>query len=326
MALERETSGKGGPAVESASAVSIRSVRHRYKERLALDGVSLDVPERSIFGLLGPNGGGKTTLFRLLSTAMPLQEGSIELLGRNVMTELFEVRRRIGVVFQSPSLDPKLSVEENLTHHARLYGIPRGESATRIRDALSVVGLTERASERVEKLSGGLARRAELAKGLLHRPALLILDEPSTGLDPAARSDLWRYLVTLPPQGVTVLTTTHLMEEAERCDHVAILDQGKIVAVGDPESLREEIGGEVVTVETTEPDELAKRVREKLGVDVDQSGRTVRFSQVSAYHSLASIVEMAGPTIVSINVARPTLEDVFLKRTGHRFWGDPSVE
>ena len=312
--------------MSTVEAVTIRDVRHRYGERVALDGVSLDVSTRAIFGLLGPNGGGKTTLFRLLSTSIPVQAGSIHVLGRDVSRELFEVRRRIGVVFQSPSLDPKLSVRENLTHHARLYGLSRNDYRPRIAESLAIVGLTDRATERVEKLSGGLARRAELAKGLLHRPELLILDEPSTGLDPAARHDLWQYLATLPDQGVTVLTTTHLMEEAERCERIAILDKGKLVAVGSPQDLRSEIGGEVVTIESSNAAELTHRLREKLGIEAITRGSTVRFEQSAGYHSLPALVELAEPAMQSISIARPTLEDVFLRRTGHRFWGEGSDE
>jgi len=312
--------------VSSLEAVTIRDVHYRYGDRVALDGVSLDVPSQSIFGLLGPNGGGKTTLFRLLSTLSPLQQGSVHVLGRDVKDDLFEVRRRIGVVFQSPSLDPKLTVQENLTHHARLYGLTRNDYQGRIAESLAIVGLSDRASERVEKLSGGLARRAELAKGLLHRPELLILDEPSTGLDPAARFDLWQYLSTLPHQGVTVLTTTHLMEEAEHCQGIAIINKGKLVAVGKPQDLRAEIGGEVVTIETKNAAELARRLRERLGIEAETRGHTVRFEQSAGYHSLPSLIELAEPVMESISIARPTLEDVFLKKTGHRFWGEGSDE
>lgn len=312
--------------MSSVEAVTIRDVRYRYGDRVALDGVSLDVSSRSIFGLLGPNGGGKTTLFRLLSTLSPLQEGSVQVLGSNIKDDLFEIRRRIGVVFQSPSLDPKLSVRENLTHHARLYGLTRSDYQRRIAESLAIVGLSDRANERVEKLSGGLARRAELAKGLLHRPEMLILDEPSTGLDPAARYDLWQYLSTLPQQGVTVLTTTHLMEEAEHCQAIAIINKGKLVAVGKPQDLRAEIGGEVVTIESKNAVELTRRLRDNLGIEAETRGNTVRFEQSTGYRSLPSLIELAEPMMESISIARPTLEDVFLKRTGHRFWGEGNDE
>lgn len=323
----------------SNAAVDIRGVRFAYKPRRsrgskqtggpsaepnrpALDYVDLSIDCGEVFGLLGPNGGGKTTLFRILSTSLPIQTGDVAILGFDLRKDLFQIRRRIGVVFQSPSLDKKLSVRENLLHHARLYGLHSRQSRTRIAESLRVVGLADRADSMVETLSGGLARRAEIAKSLLHRPELLILDEPSTGLDPAARADLWRYLSGLPDQGVTVLSTTHLMEEAERCSRVAILDRGRIVGLGRPDELRAEIGGEVVTIGIDDAPALADRLRQSLGIEAAVTEHGVRFEQSTGYNSIPAIVDLAGPGIRSISVARPTLEDVFLKRTGHRFWMD----
>jgi ABC-2 type transport system ATP-binding protein len=305
-------------------AVTADDVHYAYGERAALAGLSLSVHVGETFALLGPNGGGKTTFFRLLSTALVPQRGRLTILGFDVALDLFEVRRRIGVVFQSPSLDRKLTVAENLTHHGRLYGLSSSEIRVGSAEILARVGLADRATSRVESLSGGLARRAEIAKGLLHGPSVLLLDEPSTGLDPAARSDLWRYLASLAQTGVTILVTTHMMEEAERAGRVGILDKGRLVALGTPDELRSEIGGDVVTIESSEPSPLAVRLQERFGVAPEIVGDRVRFEQPVGYHALGEIVEMAGPAMRSVSVARPTLEDVFLRRTGHRFWTESS--
>ncbi len=303
-------------------AVSASGVTFRYRDRIALDDVSFDVSAGEIFGMLGPNGGGKSTLFKLLATASGRQEGSITVLGFDTEKDVFAVRQRIGVVFQSPSLDKKLTIVENLRHHARLYGMRRPEYSRRIDESLDRVGLLNRGADRVETLSGGLSRRAEIAQSLLHRPSVLIMDEPSTGLDPAARSDLWRYLETLPEQGVTILVTTHLMEEAERCGRVGILDRGKLVGLGRPADLRSEIGGEIVSIQSRDAEELASQLKARLSVAVHRQGSQIRFELPGGFPSLAGVLEVAAGRLDSISVARPTLEDVFLRRTGHQFWGE----
>jgi ABC-2 type transport system ATP-binding protein len=208
------------------SAVQVENVVFRYGARTALAGVTFEVGRGEIFGLLGPNGGGKTTLFRILSTLLEPAEGRALIFGHDVAKEPLEARRRIGVVFQNQSLDRRLSVEENLVCQGRLYGLKGAELKSRIEDAMLRTGVADRRADSVESLSGGLRRRVELAKCLLHRPQLLLLDEPSTGVDPAVRLDFWNYLRRLrEEQGVTVLLTTHLLEEADKCDRLAILDQ-----------------------------------------------------------------------------------------------------
>jgi ABC-2 type transport system ATP-binding protein len=308
--------------VSDSIALSVREVSYRYRDQVAIEDLSLDVERGEIYGLLGPNGGGKTTLFKLLSTLLPMQVGSIHVQGFDVRTSTWEVRRRIGVVFQHPSLDKKLSVRENLTHHARLYGLDRADYVQRIDQSLALVGLSDRSDHRVETLSGGLARRTEIAKALLHQPTMLILDEPSTGLDPAARSDLWRYLETLPARGVTVLTTTHLMEEAERCGRVAILDRGRRVALGTPDALRAEIGAEIVSIRSRQPEEIQAALEARLGRPIERVGRQLRFEHQGGYEVLGQILQGVADRMESVSIARPTLEDVFLRRTGHRFWGE----
>jgi ABC-2 type transport system ATP-binding protein len=303
-------------------AVSIRDVSFHYGARAALSALTLDIPSGRIFALLGPNGGGKTTLFRILTTYFPLQSGEVQVLGLDLRQQTMAVRARIGVVFQHPSLDGKLTVAENLKHHGRLYGMTGQSIRARSAAMLGRLGLSERSRDRVETLSGGLARRVELAKGLMHGPELLILDEPSTGLDPGARRDLWQYLASLKEEGVTVLVTTHLMEEAERADHIAILDHGKLVAFGSPETLRAEIGGEIITIETMAPSELARTIKEELQIEPEIVDQKLRVEVTEGYGLVERLARLGGARIQSIAIARPTLEDVFIKKTGHRFWSE----
>src|SRR5579872_232284 len=230
--------GRSSPA----AAIEVEGLRHSYGERAALRGVSFDVRPGEIFALLGPNGSGKTTLFRILSTLMLPTGGRAVIARFDPARQPAEVRRRLGIVFQSPSADLKLTVAENLRHQGHLYGLRGAVLRERIEEMLGRVGLADRARDKVETLSGGMQRRVELAKGLMHRPDVLLLDEPTTGLDPGARLDVWQYLRELRAQErVSILVTTHLMEEAERCDRLAILNSGEIVALGTPVALRGQI-------------------------------------------------------------------------------------
>ena len=238
-------------------AVEVLGLGYRYGDRRALGEVTFSVSRREIFGLLGPNGSGKTTLFKILSTLMPAAEGRASVLGHDLAREPGPVRKRLGVVFQHPSLDPKLTVQENLIHHGHLYGLSGGALRSRARALLDRFDLGDRARDRAEKLSGGLKRRVELAKALLPRPELLLLDEPSTGLDPGARREFSAHLEQLRRQeGVTALLTTHLMDEAECSDRVGILDQGHLVALGAPDELKRRVGGDVVVIRARDPEQL----------------------------------------------------------------------
>lgn len=306
----------------SEFSLSVAGVSHRYGARVALDNVSFDVPKGSVFGLLGPNGSGKSTLFRLISTLVPLQSGSISVFGHDLMLEQSAVRRSIGVVFQSPSLDRKLTVHENLRCQGALYGIAGTDLTTRIQGLASMLGLENRLKDRCESLSGGLKRRAELAKGLLHRPALLILDEPSTGLDPAARLDFWQALSALKSKwGTTVLLTTHLMEEAETCDRLAILDSGRIVALDTPEALRLETGNRVICVSTREPQQVSGVLKERFGWEPTLDGDMVRVIASESPARIGEMIEVLGSQATSITVGQPSLEDVFMRKTGRVFNG-----
>jgi ABC-2 type transport system ATP-binding protein len=303
--------------------IEIEDLSHRYGERTALDSVSFGVSAAEIFGLLGPNGSGKTTLFRILSTLMVPSSGSARVMGFDAAQQPADVRRQIGVVFQAQSIDVKLTAAENLRHQGHLYGMSGAPLARRIQEVLEHVGLADRARARLQTFSGGMQRRVELAKGLLHRPSVLLLDEPATGLDPGARLDLWQYLKSLREQErVTVLITTHLMEEAERCDRLAILNLGKLVALGTPAALKSEIGGDVILLEARDPESLARRITERFGGEPAVLDGKVRLERHHGHRFVTDVVEAFPGEIDAASVSKPTLEDVFIDRTGHRFWTD----
>lgn len=304
-----------------ADIVLVESLRHQYGERLALDNVSFQVSAGDCFGLLGPNGGGKTTLFRILTTLLAPTGGRAMICGSDVVRDRAAVRGHLGVVFQSPSLDLYLTVRENLRHGGHLYGLRGAALEDRITQMLTRLGVADRAKDLVKTLSGGLRRRVEIAKCMLHRPDLLILDEPSTGLDPGARMDLWQHLQELVRQdGTTVLITTHFMEEAERCDRLAILDRGKLVACGTPTELKSRIGGDCITIEADEPEALSEEIGRRYSIRTATIGRAIRME--AAPGVAMQLMEGFGSRIRSITIGKPTLEDVFMKETGRRFEGD----
>ena len=316
-------------AADSASAeavISVQNLVHRYENRTALNGVSFDVRSAELFGLLGPNGSGKTTLFRILSTVMIPTSGRALVMGCDAAKEPSIVRRQIGVVFQAQSVDPKLTAYENLWHQGHLYGLSGSALNQRVEEILSRVGLADRSKERVETFSGGMQRRIELAKGLLHHPGVLLLDEPTTGLDPGARRDLWQYLTILrEEEQVSVLVTTHLMEEAERCDRLAIMNEGNLVALGTPAELKSEIGGDVILLDAAhDADTLAQRIRNRFQVATTVLGQQVRIEQEAGHRFVPDVVEAFPGEIQAISVSKPALEDVFIHRTGHKFWSESS--
>lgn len=317
IALER-AAGRGAPV-----AIAITGLSHRYGDRQALRDVDLEVRRGEIFGLLGPNGGGKTTLFRVLSTLTRPQAGTVTIFGEDLGRAPQRVRRRLGVVFQHPALDPKLTVLENLHCHAALYGLAGDAFRSRAAVVLERLGLGERARDRVETLSGGLARRVELAKGLLSTPELLLLDEPSTGLDPGARRDFFDHLLQLrDTEGVTVLLTTHAMEEAERCDRIGFVHRGSLVAVGTPAELKAEIGGDVVVIDSADPERLRSLVRERFGCDTRVVDGVLRVELPRGHEFVRDVVEAFAADIRSVTFGKPTLEDVFVHLTGQRFSDD----
>jgi ABC-2 type transport system ATP-binding protein len=285
--------------------------------------VSFDVRSGEIFALLGPNGGGKTTLFKILSTALVPTSGTAAIFGLDIRSQADDVRERIGVVFQSPSLDKKLTVLENLRYHGQLYGMRGNQLKARVSEMMERLAVADRANHLVETLSGGLARRVELAKGLLHKPQLLILDEPSVGLDPGARHDLWLYLQKLrDKEGVTILVTTHLIDEGDRSDRVLVLNAGKIVAFDTPDALKDQIGGDVISITAKDPERLSAKIRERFGITPGSFNGTLRIEKQAGHAFISQVVDAFPELITAVNLSKPTLEDVFIARTGHRFWED----
>lgn len=304
--------------------IEISDLRHHYEGRTALEGVSFSVNQAEVFGLLGPNGSGKTTMFRILSTLMLPAGGQAVIMGHDAARDPNGLRREIGVVFQASSIDVKLTAAENLRHVGHLYGLRGKALEARVSEMLGRVGLSDRANDKVETFSGGMQRRIELAKGLLHHPSVLLLDEPTTGLDPGARRDLWQYLAALrDEEQVTVIVTTHLMEEAERCDRLAILSHGKIVALGTPAELKQEIGGDVILLEPrNDASGLAAKIYSRLGLEAQVIEGKVRLEREHGHRFVPEIMEALPGEIESISVSRPNLEDIFIHRTGHRFWSE----
>ena len=310
-------------------AIVISDLVKSFGERRALDGISLEVHRGELFCLLGPNGGGKSTLFRILATLSLPDSGTAKIAGHDVISAAAEVRARLGVVFQSPSLDGKLTILENLRCGGALYGLTGTELESRIIEATKALNLTDRLNDIVETLSGGLQRRAEIAKCLLIRPEVLLLDEPSTGLDPGARLDLWASLEKLRNEhNVTALCTTPLMEEAARADRVGIVSSGKLVALGTPNELTAAIGGDVISLgasKETGADQLAKLITSKTGIPATVVEGEVRIEHVEAYALAARLAGEFPKEITSLRIARPTLEDVFIARTG-RLFADQDLE
>lgn len=299
--------------------VTCSQVHHRYGDREALCGVDLQVNAGEIFALLGPNGSGKSTLFRVISTLVPLQKGTIEVAGIDVSKNPLGVRQQIGIVFQSPSLDKKLTVDENIACQAALYGLAGAEMRRRRDEVLEMMKLTDRRRDFCEKLSGGLKRRVELAKGMLHRPPVMLLDEPSTGLDPSARLDLWQSLRSMADSGIAVLLTTHLLEEADKADRLAILADGNVIANGSPAELRAAMGDGLVTVSASDVNAVERIIREELGYSVQIVHHQVRIQSNDAASLVPALAKRLGDQAQSITIGRPSLEDVFIEKTGNRF-------
>lgn len=302
-------------------AIFVQNLSKSYGERKALDQLDLQVKRGELFCMLGPNGGGKSTLFRILSTLLKPDKGEALIAGYNVVTSAAEVRARIGVVFQAPSLDAKLTVRENLLCGGALYGLRGKELRQRLSEAAAAVQLEERLDDSVEHLSGGLQRRTEIAKCLLINPEVLILDEPSTGLDPAARLDVWAALEKLRAErGVTALCTTHMMEEAARADRVGIMSEGKLVALGAPGELISALSGDVLSLAVaTNVDLLAQRINERHHITANVVEGEIRIEHPQAYELAAQLASEFAGEITALRVARPTLEDVFIARTGKLF-------
>jgi ABC-2 type transport system ATP-binding protein len=297
--------------------ISVQNLTHRYGDRVALSNVSFDVKPGEIFGLLGPNGGGKSSLFRILATMMEPTEGTAQIDGHDVARDPAGVRRSVGVVFQTQSLDKALTVAENLRAQGHLHGLSGALLNERMRNAMQRLGIEDRRNDLVDTLSGGLRRRVEIAKALLHKPKVLLMDEASTGLDPAARRELSHHMETLRDhEGVTILLTTHILAEAERCTRLLLLHQGKIVTQGTPAELRSRIGGDVVVLETNDAPSLAAAIHTRFGFPATARDGEVRVEIGCGHRFIAEVVEAFPRAIDSVGLHKPSLEDVFLRETG----------
>lgn len=300
--------------------LKVENLSHTYGTRRALESVSFTVASGEVFCLLGPNGSGKTTLFRILSTLLRPTSGRVLILGHELATEAKAIRELLGVVFQHPGLDAKLTVRENLLHQGHLYGLAGKPLRNRIAELLGRFGVADRIDERVEVLSGGLQRRVEIAKAILHSPRVLLLDEPSSGLDVSARRQLRDVLKTLAEtENILVLLTTHLLDEAEACTRIGILDVGRLVALGNPEELKTLIGGDVVYIESASRETLYPAIVQQFGVSPVLTDSHLRVECERGHEFAKDVVTAFPDEIQAVRFGKPTLEDVFIKLTGNRF-------
>ena len=289
----------------------------KYGEIEAVSGIDLEVHSGEIFGFLGPNGAGKSTTISMLCTLLTPTAGTASVAGINVMKDPAAVRQRIGLVFQDPSLDDQLTGRENLEFHAFIYSVPAAERRKRIDEMLDLLQLSDRASSQVRTYSGGMKRRLEIARGMLHQPQVLFLDEPTIGLDPQTRKSIWTYLNELRSRkGVTIFMTTHYMDEAEYCDRIAIIDRGRIVALGTPDELKAKVGGDVVTMTSSDPDAAAREIEELLGVTPSRDNGALRMEVSDGKKFVPQLVRELTAPVDTVTLRRPSLDDVFLKLTG----------
>ncbi|MFQ6057873.1 MAG: ATP-binding cassette domain-containing protein [Anaerolineae bacterium] len=302
--------------------MSIIEVQHLVKKfgaLVAVNDVSFTVEEGEIFGFLGPNGAGKTTTINILCTLLRPTAGQAFLNGYNVVKQQAQVRRSIGLVFQDPSLDDRLTAQENLLFHAVLYNVPADARARRMEEVLRMVELWDRRHEVIKTFSGGMKRRLEIARGLMHYPRVLFLDEPTLGLDPQTRRHLWDYILELRErENITIFLTTHYMDEAEHADRIAIIDYGKIVALDTPERLKDLVGGDIITLKTVDDRAAAQQIRERFGLSVDGNKEGLRLEVTRGEEFIPQLVSGLDTHILSVSLRRPTLDDVFLKLTGRQ--------
>ena len=283
----------------------------------AVNGVSFNVEEGEVFGFLGPNGAGKTTTISMLCTLLEPTAGQAVVAGYDVVAKRTEVRRSIGLVFQDPTLDEYLTALQNLRFHAYAYGVPRRIRDERIHELMTLMELWDRRGSSVREYSGGMKRRLEIARGLLHHPHILFLDEPTIGLDPQTRHRIWKYVLDLRRrEGLTIFLTTHYMDEAENCDRIAIIDQGEIVALDRPAALKESLGGDLVTLKTEDGAAALAAVSARYGLSGEREGDEISFHVPQADEFLPELLRTFPLRIVSAGVRRPTLDDVFLSLTG----------
>lgn len=305
--------------------ISVQNLSHRYGERVALDGLTFDVEKSAAYGILGPNGCGKSTLFRILATLQRPAAGDATIDGVPVSGKGIEVRRILGVVFQSSTLDARLTVAENLAIHAQLYGISGRTLRRAVDEALEFVRMESRRDDVAGRLSGGQKRRVEIARALMHRPSVLLMDEASSGLDPAARHEMWEALHELrASRGVTILFTTHLMDEAENATRLLLMNRGRAIAEGSPEEIKRAVGGDVVIFEPAQPG-LPGALDQTFGVTAAEVNGEVHVEVSRGHQFIAEAVEALPGMIRSASLRKPTLEDAFLKLSGSLLNGGPDA-
>jgi ABC-2 type transport system ATP-binding protein len=301
----------------SEPVISVRELTKTYDELEAVRHVSFDVSPGEIFGFLGPNGAGKSTTINILCTLLHPSAGTATVAGFDVETQQLEVRRRIGLVFQDTTLDEYLTAEENLRFHAELYGVPRATIPGRVQQIMDMVGLWDRRDSLVRTFSGGMKRRLEIARGLLHSPRVLFLDEPTVGLDPQTREHIWSYIGELRrKEDITIFMTTHYMDEAEYCDRIAIIDNGEIVVAGTPDELKALVGKDRVSIRTENDDAAIAALRERFGVEATISEGMVTVHVSDGETFVPKLFKELGVGIKAVSVARPSLDDVFMTFTG----------
>ena len=298
-------------------SIEVTGLSKRFGSLTAVDDISFQVEEGEVFGFLGPNGAGKTTTINILCTLMRPTAGSAKVAGYDVATQRDAVRQSIGLVFQDPTLDERLTAYENMRFHAHIYNLPGKEHSPRIEEALRVVDLWDRRHAVVRTYSGGMRRRLEIARGMLHYPHVLFLDEPTIGLDPQTREHIWDYIIELQRKhAITIFMTTHYMEEAEHCDRIGIIDQGKLVALDTPDALKRMVGADIVSLRTDDNARASQEIKERYGLDTQNEDSRIRLEVADGAEFIPRLVRELGVVVASIDLHRPTLDDVFLKLTG----------
>jgi ABC-2 type transport system ATP-binding protein len=298
-------------------AISVNNLKKQFGDFEAVKGVSFEVGAAEVFGFLGPNGAGKSTTINMLCTLLKPTSGEARVAGHDVVKERDDVRRNIGLVFQDPTLDGYLTAEQNLKLHAELYGVPSDLVKPRMEQVLRMVGLLDRKDGQVMMFSGGMRRRLEIARGLMHSPRVLFLDEPTIGLDPQTRRSIWAYIRELQErEEITIFMTTHYMDEAEWCDRIAIMDKGEIVALDTPQTLKAGVGADRVTIETHDNDAAIAAIQERFNIEARVSEGNVTFGVEAGEQFVPRLFAELDLPILGVSVSRPTLDDVFMSFTG----------
>jgi len=299
--------------------IKVKNLVKKYNGLTAVDHISFSVEKGEIFGFLGPNGAGKTTTINILATLLAPTEGEVYVNNFNILTQKDQVRKSIGLVFQDPSLDDRLTAEENLYFHARLYQVPADEYKKRMVEVLALVDLLDRRKDVVKTFSGGMKRRLEIARGLIHHPAILFLDEPTLGLDPQTRAHLWDYILRLKQEKqMTIFMTTHYMNEAEYCDRLVIIDYGKIVAFDTPANLKKAVGGDIIILESPQPQQLKQEIKQKYGLEAKEENGAITIEISNGKTFLPRLFDELTTKVTSVSLREPTLDDVFLHLTGRK--------